>query len=232
MQLQNFECQIAKAQIGRFVAGDTLSDEALHQLEAHISKCPDCQKSLAERRAALQEMLAPEEQVKQPATRTKLDISELIKSKLKSGQPVQAAVQTANPKASSFTKPALYTLALAAVLIGMSYMSRNMDSVLGPKAAATPKPEPQATNTAVRNAPTSSPVLHPQALPAKSAKSADAKPQTLAKPKSVPVASKSKPIQPKPPTSPAPKPEHRSRRHSGKGGHHESNTVRVYDPEN
>src|SRR5450432_4217831 len=42
MQVQNIECQIARAQLGRYIAGDGMASEAVTQLEAHIAKCPDC----------------------------------------------------------------------------------------------------------------------------------------------------------------------------------------------
>jgi len=231
MQLQNFECQIAKAQIGRFVAGDKLSDEALQQLEAHISKCQDCQQSLAERRAALQAMLGPQEAPPEPPSKAKIDIAKLIKSKLNAGQQVQAAVQSANSKPSSFTKPAIYSLALAGVLIAMSYMSRNMDSVLGPKAAASPNPATPASMRAVAAVAPTHPVVHAQ--PPKDVKPASATPEPPAKSKSTQVTPKAEPAKPSPTTARAPKPQHRLLGHRGDSGrHHDSNTVRVYDPEN
>ena len=57
MAVQDFECQIARAQIGRYLQGDALSSEALDQLEDHIAECPGCKAVLTERRKALQEML-------------------------------------------------------------------------------------------------------------------------------------------------------------------------------
>lgn len=57
MSVTNFECQIAKGQIGRYLAGDAFSDEAIRQLEAHIGGCPECKAHLAERKRALQQML-------------------------------------------------------------------------------------------------------------------------------------------------------------------------------
>src|SRR4051794_17329106 len=116
MQLQNFECQIAKAQIGRYVAGDALSEDAVQQLEAHIGKCADCKQNLAERRAVLQAMLSPGESVSEPVEesepKARFDLAEFIKSKVKAKQPVEAVVQTADSKPTAFTKPAIYSLAL------------------------------------------------------------------------------------------------------------------------
>jgi hypothetical protein len=138
MQLQNFECQIAKAQIGRYIAGDSLSAEAIEQLEAHVAKCADCKQNLAERRAVLMAMLSPVETTETTTTKATpprgFDVTQFIKSKLHSKSPVTAAAHVDPAKQTQFTKPALYSLALGAVLIGMSYASKNMGSVLGPKA--------------------------------------------------------------------------------------------------
>src|SRR4051794_20099524 len=112
MQLQNIECQIAKAQIGRYVAGDALSDETVSQLEAHVAKCADCKQNLAERRALLMAMLSPGEAAQQePASAAeKFDLAEFIKSKVQAKQPVHAAVVDTRKTGSGerttvFTKP-------------------------------------------------------------------------------------------------------------------------------
>ncbi|HTQ10479.1 MAG TPA: zf-HC2 domain-containing protein [Fimbriimonadaceae bacterium] len=220
MQLQNFECQIAKAQIGRFVAGDQLSEEALSQLEAHIAKCPDCQRSLAERREALQGMLAPKKSGPPSEGKKQIGIADFIKSRLKSGKPVQAAVTASPPKPSSFTKPAIYSLALAAVLIGMSYMSRNIDSVMGPKAAATSVPPAEPPKAVAQPARASHPIVP---KPKTVTPPITPKPKANTKP-----AAKPKPAIPENPPHPTP-----SRpRHGGKHKRHDANTIRVYEPEN
>jgi anti-sigma factor RsiW len=217
MQLQNFECQIAKAQIGRYVAGDALSEEALEQLEAHIGKCPDCKQNLAERRAVLQAMLSPGEShaeaQQDPPARKRFDLASFIKSKVAAKRPVHAAVAT-EAKPASFTKPALYSLALGAVLIGMSYLSKNVGSVLGPKAEQTmasaqsipPTPQKQAT---VVTPPA------PKSTPPKPTPHVTAKPEAK--------------------TTPAPVKKISSESHvtrSHKAPRHTENEIRVYAPEN
>lgn len=219
MQVQNFECQIARAQIGRYLAGDVLSEDILSELEAHVGKCAECKQNLAERRAALQAMLAPAEPAGESHRPVRLDLPSFIKSKLRSRQPVEAAVEIDGPK--SFTKPALYSVALGIVLIGMSYASKNMTSMLGPTAdkvgVATPAPIVTAA---------------PMQKPAPSAPPPPAKPATvvLAKPAPKPVPKPAATVVPsKSKTKPAPKraatPIHRAPRQP-------RNTIRVYDPEN
>jgi len=63
MQVENIECQIAQAQIGNFLAGSGLSEEAVRQLEEHIAACANCKAVLTERRDALKAMLSGKQAV-------------------------------------------------------------------------------------------------------------------------------------------------------------------------
>ncbi len=53
MPVSDFECQIARGQIGRYLDGGVLSPQALTGLEEHLAECPGCKAAVAERRAAL-----------------------------------------------------------------------------------------------------------------------------------------------------------------------------------
>lgn len=230
MQVQNFECQIAKAQIGRYVGGDKLSDDTIEQLEAHISKCPDCKQNLAERRTALQAMLSLGSEETAPhqgdAPKVKFDLASFIRSKVQSRQTAQAVVQTDGAKPVSFTKPALYSLALGAVLIGMSYASKNLGSVFGPTAAEGTSAKPATTEqqphpAAKTNAPAPKKIADPLT---KVQAGATVEPSDLP---SKPHATASVPAK----TKISSEHDHsRSRTH--RAPRHESNTIRVYEPEN
>ncbi len=63
MQVENIECQIAQAQIGNFLAGSGLSQDAMEQLEDHIAGCPGCKAVLNERRSELKAMLTGQKAV-------------------------------------------------------------------------------------------------------------------------------------------------------------------------
>jgi len=63
MQVENIECQIAQAQIGNFLAGSGLSEEAISQLEDHIAGCARCKAALAEKRNELKALLNPDKAV-------------------------------------------------------------------------------------------------------------------------------------------------------------------------
>ena len=235
MQLQNFECQIAKAQIGRFVAGDLLSDEALRQLEAHLACCPGCKNNLAERRVALQAMLTPDEAIGAPSDTTKparkLDLANLIKSKVLSGEPARSAQELASPKGPNLAKPAVYSIALGVVLIGMSLLSRNMDSVLGPKAGQGTNPVPAPSSAAGSVPSIQKPSDSRQTPPA---------PPTSAKPVASATVTIAKPLKLAP--SPDLKPSGKSassdtkiskiQRDEHGARPRKSNSIRVYDPEN
>lgn len=239
MQLQNFECQIAKAQIGRYVAGDSLSEETVAQLEAHIGKCPDCKQNLAERRAVLQAVLSPSEpepeaQEKSQTPKQKkprFDLGDMIRSKIQAKLPAPKTAPGATP--SNFTKPALYSLALGVVLIGMSYFSRNMDSMLGPKAAKksiAAENETKPTIAAAIPPEIKKDQAEPENKPATAPKTEEKEPevkQEVKKPKLPPPAVE---ISSTPP--PARKEPTRKRDRSRSKRKHSDNVIRVYEPEN
>ncbi|RYG41858.1 zf-HC2 domain-containing protein, partial [bacterium] len=56
MSVKSFECAIARSQIGRYLAGDTVGEEAMQQLETHIAACADCQRLIESKR---EELLGP-----------------------------------------------------------------------------------------------------------------------------------------------------------------------------
>jgi hypothetical protein len=57
MPVTEFECAIAKSQIGRYIAGENLGNEVVRQLETHIGACANCKKLLEEKRKSLMAMI-------------------------------------------------------------------------------------------------------------------------------------------------------------------------------
>ncbi len=53
MAVKNLECQLAMAQLRRYLTGAALSDDALEALEQHLAECRDCQLEVAEKRQEL-----------------------------------------------------------------------------------------------------------------------------------------------------------------------------------
>jgi hypothetical protein len=206
MQVENIECQIAQAQIGNFLAGSGLSQEAMQQLEDHIAGCANCKAVLSERRNELKAMLTGERAVvdfekiaiEAEGTKAKNIATALRKKSLQqmlepakelpvlhrpepkvAVEPVRAVVE--QPKAApvqpepskapakkpaSNWKPLVYSLGLAAVLVGMSLFSNNIAAIFGPKANASAK---IAANTPASNGETipapTGPVSNPAGAP-------------------------------------------------------------------
>ncbi len=57
MELENLECQLAQAQMSRYLAGDQLPEDTVLQLQKHVSECPECQKSAEDKAISLETML-------------------------------------------------------------------------------------------------------------------------------------------------------------------------------
>ena len=57
MSVTDFECAIAKSQIGRYVSGENLAPEIARQLESHINNCSRCKELLQEKKNSLEAMI-------------------------------------------------------------------------------------------------------------------------------------------------------------------------------
>ena len=57
MPVLDFECQLARSQITRYMGGEALSQESLRQLGLHAATCPGCKEFLSSRREALKSMI-------------------------------------------------------------------------------------------------------------------------------------------------------------------------------
>ncbi len=204
MPVQNIECQIANAQLGRYIAGEGMAAEAVRQLEAHVSNCPDCKRTLEEKRTALVATLEGTTAVSHPApavetpkprpatTRLSPSASRLAQALVAKAaaeapapRPAPAApaipAEPVKPKVNTPWKPIAYSGALALVLIGMSYMSKS--DILGTKASAD-LPEKAAVTTPNKTV----------------------APKSVASPAPVPVATPSPAPTPTPSASPSPSP--------------------------
>jgi len=226
MQVQNIECQIAQAQIGRFVSGGALSPEALTQLEGHIGECAECETFLAERKAALQAILAGgakaavEMPLQEPARSAGGPLARLREQLAAKVEPLEA--REPKPDRRTTLKPLILSGALALVLVAMSLLTKNPTALFGdkalPAAAAAPaltpaqdaKPAKTASPAASTTPPKAAPISHPSpTTPPPAVESAAAKPST-------------RPATPRPAaTQPAPKPAPKLRRPTG--------SIRVYD---
>ncbi len=139
MQSENLECQIAQAQMGRYLGGEGLSSEAISQLETHVRACTDCKAAIQERRRALESVLALPLTEDIPA----LKVSRSVNIKPASmkwvdairREPSEPATPEARKKARWRT-PA-YAGGLVVVLVAMSMLSKEPTKVFGNRAIDT-----------------------------------------------------------------------------------------------
>lgn len=162
MPVETIECQIVQAQLGRYLSGEAISDEALRQLEDHIGGCPICRQEVAIRRASLQALLGT---VNSAAGRPEALIGALRENQFATHAVVEspapeAPATTSRPTTAKLSRPLLLGSALALVLIAMSYLGNNPTSLFGDRvsevrvvpasvestseiaAATTPEPNP------------------------------------------------------------------------------------------
>ncbi|HRI45115.1 MAG TPA: zf-HC2 domain-containing protein [Fimbriimonadaceae bacterium] len=129
MQVHSVECQLAQAQMNLYLAGDTMAEETVAELERHITGCESCRQVLRVKKQSLQSMLkavgAPDPA---PATtRQELRIEPRAAEEVPD-ESVPAALRPATAKEPSKStptrnwKPVYYSGALALVLGAMSFM--------------------------------------------------------------------------------------------------------------
>ncbi|MCB8933668.1 MAG: zf-HC2 domain-containing protein [Chthonomonadaceae bacterium] len=239
MSVQNVECQIAQAQIGRYLTGGALSPEALDQLEGHIGECAACTELLRQRREGLQAMLGGHAAVHAPETNSRPEAESnpaptgSLVGRLRE-QLIQAATAPAPPREGApegraLLKPLLWSGALAVVLVAMTVLSKNPTLVFGEK-AAPPTASEKAQPDAEPPAPPSSPpkpaekTPEPVATATPETKQAGADPVSQANP--TPAQPKPTPAKPNPARPAATPPRVESKAPPPKPA---SGTIRVYD---
>jgi|GEM_PF-1838761 len=147
MKLQNIECQLAQAQMSRYLAGEALAEETLSQLERHLASCGECKQAALEKRSSLQTIIGgePTPPAADP-TRAPRPARAVVGARIE--VPEEAP---ANPAAAVFLRKNARTLglgvALSLVLIGMSFVAGDPTRLFGPKLAPTPasNAKPEAT---------------------------------------------------------------------------------------
>ena len=172
MPVQEFECQIARGQIGRYLSGEALSAEGLRQLGAHVAECSECKGFLDHRKAALQGMLGETSMPTREQAHAVVDVnpSEALIAQIRArSEAEEPAVSAPTPVANKpvkpiLTKPILYCGLLGIVLVGMTYMTRNPSGLLGPHASQIVAASPPAADE--KTPETSKPLTTPPAATA------------------------------------------------------------------
>lgn len=150
MQVHSVECQLAQAQMNLYLAGDTMAEETVAELERHIAGCESCRQVLRVKKQSLQSMLkavgAPDPAP--PTIRQELRIEPRTAEAIPD-EAVPAALRPAAAKDSSKStptrnwKPIYYSGALALVLGAMSFMG-DPTRLFGAKTAPEAKTSKEA----------------------------------------------------------------------------------------
>lgn len=170
MRLKNIECQLTQGQLTRYLRGDALSDTAIEQLESHLSECDDCTEYLDELKEELmpnepvvdedlEEELAPAspEPAKGNGPRFLVDAIRFKREKLDEVvRPIasHAVIETSlepTPQAKTYLKPLLYSIGLAAVMVGMTTIMRDPTKLFGERLDNKLPPTASAPGTAKEN---------------------------------------------------------------------------------
>jgi len=163
MQVANIECQIAQAQLRRYLTGEDMPNAVVNELETHLRNCPDCMSAAQTTRESLRGVLSskitgkPIAVVKEPIRREPKQEARIAEA-VESGH---AAVQTpadvfdapddqfkhTAPKKNSNVKTLAYSIGLALILVLMSTVFRDPTALFGPRASSITPDTPQvATN--------------------------------------------------------------------------------------
>ncbi|MCW5942841.1 MAG: zf-HC2 domain-containing protein [Fimbriimonadaceae bacterium] len=170
MVTRSLVCQLVETQVVRYLAGDSLSDEALRQLDAHIAGCRECQSFLEAKKAELTGALRPADasptDPKERVLRAIVDARRVNESGPVAREPLAPVVHPqpkAAPKPARAAlvqwKPLVLSAALALVLVAMSALTNNPATVFGRKAsealAAGAANAPVETKSPAEKAPSS-----------------------------------------------------------------------------
>lgn len=151
MQTENLECQIAQAQMGRYLGGEGLSNEAIAQLEEHIRACGNCKDAIQERRRSLESVLALPTSEEFPALKAsrKIDIKPASMPWVDAIRRVPQQPDTPEARRTARWRTPVYAGALIAVLFVMTTLTREPTRVFGDRAIdklAKSEPTKVATN--------------------------------------------------------------------------------------
>lgn len=152
MQVQELECQIAQAQMGRYLSGDALSPETIEDLEAHFARCEACQEAIRQRRGALEKLLAESgdtpkaQEIHEPAlAAVSIDEPTKVPAAFSGKQPIglpeinlmsESRPDTPVDFLRRNSKTLGYSALLAVTLVAMSFFIREPTKLFGERAMA------------------------------------------------------------------------------------------------
>lgn len=142
MQVHNVECQLAQAQMNLYLAGESMDEDTVAELERHVGECDECRVTLQQKKRSLQSMLMAvgAESMSVPAG-PELRIERPVKAATSSDVPAALRPKEDGPaqlKVKNW-KPIILSGALALVLAGMSFLGDPTRFFGGKAAEAKPK---------------------------------------------------------------------------------------------
>lgn len=163
MQSVNIECQIAQAQLRRYLTGEDMPNAVVNELETHLRNCADCMAAAQTLRESLRGVLTskitgkPTSEPRRPREETRHEPA--IAKAVATGM---AAVQTPADvfdapdeqfkhkpaKKKSNFKTLAYSGALALVLVLMSTVFKDPTALFGPRASTKHPDTPPKANEA------------------------------------------------------------------------------------
>lgn len=174
MQTQNIECQIAQAQLRRYLTGEDLPYALVADLEAHLKNCPSCMEVARQKRDSLKGILVSEITGKphvQPTPKAAPTMkAREIKQAIEQGKAViqnpadvfampdeAFKIEKRKKAKSGNSKTIIYSVCLATILVLMSTVFKDPTKLFGPRAATIKKDTPTveaAAPAAVETEPT------------------------------------------------------------------------------
>lgn len=162
MQVANIECQIANAQLRRYLTGEEMPSSVVNELETHLRNCPECMSAAQTLRESLKGVLSskitgkPAPQPKAPTSaQPQIQVLDqaIVTERVETPRPADVFdapdsefKQTA-PKKKSNVKTLVYSIGLAAILVLMSTVFKDPTALFGPKASSITPDTPKESKT-------------------------------------------------------------------------------------
>lgn len=142
MQVKNIECQIAQAQLRRYLTGEELPNTIVTDLETHLRHCPECMAAAQTLRESLKGVLngkitgkpVAEAPASRPQPSVKAPTQALVKTPADILDQPDTDFKPAKAPKKSTMKTLAYSGALAVLLVLMSTVFKDPTTLFGPRA--------------------------------------------------------------------------------------------------
>ncbi len=154
MQVKNIECQIAQAQMRRYLTGEEMPNAIVTDLETHLRHCPECMAAAHGLRESLKGVLNSKVTGKPvPEVPTAPAVNAVVPTQASTRTPADfldapdADFKPAKAPKKSNVKTLMYSGALALVLVLMSTVFRDPTKLFGARASTIPTDTPPAVDS-------------------------------------------------------------------------------------